>query len=912
VPRPSTPSSTASLPDISFFSDVFRDSAIPTIIMGPDSKVLFWNAAMERLFGWSSEEVLGRSLPIVSPKQWEEHLQMRQLTQDGKGFSRHRIIRRDKSGKPVEVSVSTWPIRGADGHAIGFVGIYVEVQTEDLRFRRTLAEKHLEEIERLYATAPIGLCFLDKDLRFVKVNERLAQIDGLAAEAHVGRRLAEVVPEVAASMEEIYREVMATGVPLKERELQAATPALPGVPRVWQVSAYPLNDPDGTVLGLTAVVSDITERKRWSEELERQEALLRLVIDGLPGMVFYVDRDRRYRFANRAAGEWFARPPRDFEGRKISELLGEATFQSVRERLDRALAGEEVEADFRHSYPDRERDVRAHYVPDRALDGEIRGMVAFVQDVTEQRQAERALRDSEERFRRMVEIAVEGIWIVDATGRTSFVNDRMAEMLGYTREEVLGRPCFEFFDLEDREGARLEFEEQRGELHKILAAEPREHHFRHKDGSSVWLDITGTPITNDSGAFTGILKMCADVTERKKNEQRFRQAQKLESLGILAGGVAHDFNNLLTVIIGNANLVLERTESASPSRKMLQSLITASEQAAQLTRQLLSYAGKDQGRLQPLDLAAIVRELVPLLTAIIPKMVNLSLELEDGRHLVSADPAQLQQVLMNLVINAAESIPVNATGAVKVTVGRRTLQPEDYRDAVVLIETSDQEYVSFKVTDNGGGIDPAMQPRIFDPFFTTKFQGRGLGLATVLGIVKGLGGTLAVRSAPGQGSVFTVLLPAVQAAAARAEPPRSRSPGPAAAGVGTILFVDDDAALRAIAQQTLEEHGYRVLLADNGRQAIAVASAHPEVRAVVLDLTMPVMGGDSAGPILRSLRPDVPLILSSGYAAWDALERVGSGVAAAFLEKPYQPDVLAARVEEVLHILPGNVAVKTT
>ena len=879
--------------------------------MAPDSTVLFWNAAMERLFGWSAEEVLGRVLPIVPPERWEEHLQMRAQTGAEKGFSRHRIVRRDKAGRSIEVSMSTWPIREAGGRVMGLVGIYAEIQTEELRFRRVLAEKQLEEIDRLYATAPIGLCFLDKDLRFVRVNERLAQIDGLSADAHVGRRLAEVVPEVAASMEDIYRQVMATGVPLKERELQVAMPERPGVPRVWQVSAYPLKDPAGTVLGVTVAVSDITERKRWSEALERQEALLRLVIDGLPGMVFYVDRDGRYRFANRGAEEWFARPRRDFEGRKLGDVLGETAFESVRERLDRALSGEEVVADFRHRYMDRERDVHAHYVPDMAPDGKVRGMVAFVQDVTEQKQAERALRDSEERFRRMVEIAVEGIWIVDAGGGTTFVNSRMADMLGYTREEMLGRPCFEFFDPEDRESARLEFEEHRAELHQILTVEPRERHFRHKDGSSVWLDITGTPMSDDSGGFAGVLKMCADVTERKKNEQRLRQAQKLESLGILAGGVAHDFNNLLTAIIGNASLVLERTEAANPSRKMLQSLITASQKAAQLTRQLLTYAGKDQGKLQRLDLAAIAKELAPLLTAIISKVVNLSLQLEDGCHWVEADPAQLQHVMMNLVINAAESIPANAPGEVNVTVGCRTLQPEDYQEAVVPIETNDREYVAFRVSDNGSGMDAATQSRIFDPFFTTKFHGRGLGLAAVLGIVKGLGGTLTVRSVQGQGSVFTVLLPAIKSAAARGEPPRPRTPEPAPSGVGTILFVDDEAALRALAQQALEEHGYRVLLAENGRQAIAMASAHPEVRAVVLDLAMPVMGGDSAAPILHSLRPDVPLILSSGYAEWDALERVGSGVVAAFLEKPYQPNVLAAKVEQVLRDHPGKVAIET-
>jgi CheY-like chemotaxis protein len=339
---------------------------------------------------------------------------------------------------------------------------------------------------------------------------------------------------------------------------------------------------------------------------------------------------------------------------------------------------------------------------------------------------------------------------------------------------------------------------------------------------------------------------------------------------------------------------------------MLQALITASERAAQLTRQLLTYAGKDQGKLQPLDLAAIVRELTPLLSAIVPKMVKLSLELEDGVHRVGADPAQLQHVMMNLVINAAESTPTHTPGEVKIAVGRRVLLPQDYRDAVVPVESSDREYVWFRVTDHGSGMDAGTQSRIFDPFFTTKFQGRGLGLAAVLGIVKGLGGTLTVRSAPGQGSVFTVLLPAIEAAVARVESPLPRSPGPAAcAGTGTILFVDDEAALRAIGQQTLEEQGYRVLLADNGREAIAMASAHPEVCAVVLDLAMPVMGGESAGPILRSLRPDVPLILSSGYPEWEVLERVGSGVATAFLEKPYQPAVLAAKVEEVLRIRPG-------
>jgi len=274
-------------------ADVFRDSAVPSVILTPNGLVLFWNAAAERLFGWSADEVLGRPLTsvLVPAHRADEHRQIRLRTLEGRGFSQHRITRRVKDGRLIEVSLSTWPIRGADGRVIGIIGIYADIGAEELRFRQSLAQKQLEEVARLYATAPIGLGFLDAKLRFVRVNERLAQIDGLAAEAHVGRRLADVVPQAAASLERIYREVIATGVPLIEHELRAATPALPGVPRDWQVSAYPLKRPDGTPLGLTFAVSDITERKRLNEELKRQEMLLRIVLDGLPGEVLYIDRD---------------------------------------------------------------------------------------------------------------------------------------------------------------------------------------------------------------------------------------------------------------------------------------------------------------------------------------------------------------------------------------------------------------------------------------------------------------------------------------------------------------------------------------------------------------------------------------------------------------------------------------------
>jgi PAS domain S-box-containing protein len=880
---------------ISFFAKLFRDSAMPAAILAPDSTVLFWNVAAERLFKWSSEEVLGGPVPIVPPDGMDEYRERFKRILNGDELSADHVIRIDKDHNRIEFSVSAWPIRDTDGRVTAVVGVGVDTGHEKRQHRESLIKRQLEQLELLYATAPIGLGFLDTDLRYVRVNERLAQINGLPAEAHAGKRLADVVPEVAASLEDIYREVIATGASLTDRELRAATPGFPGVQRDWQVSTYPLKDHDGTVLGVTFAVSDVTERNRLNDELRRKEMLLRLVIDSLPGAAFYYDRNRRFRFANRTFGEWFQRPVAAFEGRHIAEVLGDAAFELVRERLDRALEGEHVQFEAHVRYPDRERDVYVNYVPDCSPDGFVCGVVGLVRDLTEQKRAERSLRDSEERFRRMVEIAVEGIWIVNTNGKTTFVNDRMAAILGYSKEEMLGRVFLDFIDPEDVDRARLGFEPAKNPNPN---PEPHEFRFYRKDGSVVWLDVTVAAMV-DAAGLSGVLAMCTDVTERKHSEQRLRQAGKLESLGILAGGVAHDFNNLLTGIMGNASLVLQGLEPDSRFREMLQGVMSASEHAARLTRQLLTYAGRDQGKLQPLNMAVAARELLPLLSASIPKTVQISQKLDDGVPVVQANRAQLQQVMMNLVINAAESIPERTPGEIRIEVGRGRLQPEDYRAAVVQIEHDDKEYVFFSVTDSGTGMDAETQARIFDPFFTTKFHGRGLGLSAVLGIVKGHRGTLSVRSAPGRGSVFTVFLPASQdkqQVHTRMLPVRQTDPSAA----GTILFVDDEPAVRKIAQSTLERHGYSVLLAENGHQAIGVLAAHPEVEATVLDLAMPVMSGDTAGPLMNSLRPDVPLILSSGYSEGDALARVGPNVVAAFLEKPYSADVLVAKVEEVL------------
>jgi CheY-like chemotaxis protein len=330
---------------------------------------------------------------------------------------------------------------------------------------------------------------------------------------------------------------------------------------------------------------------------------------------------------------------------------------------------------------------------------------------------------------------------------------------------------------------------------------------------------------------------------------------------------------------------------------MLRDVIGAAERAAQLTRQLLAYAGKAENASSPTDVSAFVRELGALLRTSIPKLVQVAFELDDQLPPVMVDPAQLQQVVMNLVINAAEAIPDGTPGTVTVSTTVRSLQPEDSRTAVIPIDQAAPEYVAMTVRDTGAGMDIATQARIFDPFYTTKFAGRGLGLSAVLGIVRGYRGTVTLTSAPGQGTTFTVLLPAERGAVVADEATKAKV---TVKGHGKILIVDDEGLVLNVARRALEHHGYEVIVAGDGVYAIEQVRKHPELRAVLLDMAMPEMGGDAAAVEIRALRPDLPIVLCSGYAERDARQRTSGTPFSTFLQKPYSIGALIEKMASVL------------
>ena len=377
--------------------------------------------------------------------------------------------------------------------------------------------------------------------------------------------------------------------------------------------------------------------------------------------------------------------------------------------------------------------------------------------------------------------------------------------------------------------------------------------------------------------------------ERRNLEEQLRQAQKLESLGLLAGGVAHDFNNLLTGILGNASLVLEMLSPPEPERSMLEDVVRASERAAELTRQLLAYAGKGKFVVQPVHLSDLVREISQLVRSSIPRQVELKMMLPPDLPVVEADPSQMQQLVMNLVINAAEAIG-DKTGTVEITTGVRRIAN---RHGI---------YVYLEVHDTGCGMSEETREQIFDPFFTTKFTGRGLGLAAAQGIVRSHDGTIDVVSHPGHGSTFLVCLPAMERYAAMWDAPQGAKGAGAYAGAGIILVVDDEELVRRAAKAALQRYGYTVMEAENGIEAVDLFQRMRDtVALVLLDLTMPLLSGEDTYRKLKAIKPDVPVIVSSGYDEMEAERRFGREGALDFIKKPYVAQKLAQKVQTALN-----------
>lgn len=523
--------------------------------------------------------------------------------------------------------------------------------------------------------------------------------------------------------------------------------------------------------------------------------------------------------------------------------------------------------------------------------------VELRREIANREKVEQALNLQKAQAQQYLDVAGVILVLLDHSGRVVLINRMGCDVLGRSEGEILGVDWFEaFVPAGDREALRADF--ARRVAAQTDAANPFEYAVLDFAGRRRTISWRHVLVRDDQGNVVGTLSSGSDVTERRQMEAQILHAQKLESLGILAGGIAHDFNNILTAVLGHADLALRELAPVSPARGNLHEIATAARRAADLCRQLLAYSGKGRFVVEPIDLSALIGEMTHLIEVSISKKVSLRRHFAPNLPAVDGDATQLRQIVMNLITNASEAIG-EAGGEILVTTDSMVCDEAYLQSAQITDRLPAGRYVTIEVSDDGCGMDAGLLERIFDPFFSTKFAGRGLGLAAVLGIVRGHKGGVKVYSEPGQGTTFKVFLPA---SVSQPRPPESPRDADAQwRGQGTVLIVDDEECVRTLGREMLTRMGFSVLLAEDGRGGLEVFARERErIVCVVLDLTMPKMDGEEAFRLLRAACPDVRVILCSGYNEQDVTQRfVGKGLAG-FIQKPFEYATLAARLREAL------------
>jgi PAS domain S-box-containing protein len=509
---------------------------------------------------------------------------------------------------------------------------------------------------------------------------------------------------------------------------------------------------------------------------------------------------------------------------------------------------------------------------------------------------------SEGLYRAFFEQGPDGLIVFDpGTARPVEFNDQVCRQLGYSREEFARLRLADFEVVETAD-------EVRAHIAKIIHAgqDDFDTKYRTKQGEIRDVHISAHLIETVGGP----VYYCVwrDITERKRAEEeseqlwaQVRHAQKLESLGVLAGGIAHDFNNILLAILANADLALLDLPEDSPARISLAEIEKATHRAAALTQQMLAYSGQGRFEIKPLDLTEVVGEMAHLLGASISKKTVLHMDLGRGLPAVRADGAQIQQIVMNLVLNASEALDPETGGDVELLSGVDICTSEYLEQSRLPERPPPGRYVFIEVEDHGRGMDQETRERLFDPFFTTKFTGRGLGMSAVLGIMRGHCGAIVVQSAPGKGTTIRVLFPALDEATAvpHDRPVETRTGAPR--GSGTVLLVDDERAVRSVTQQMLKRFGFDVLVASDGFEALDIFRLRgSQIACVLLDLSMPGMDGEQTLRALRRIDANCRVILASGYAGTVIEERFAGCSVSAFIQKPYNLKTLSETLHQVL------------
>jgi PAS domain S-box-containing protein len=654
-------------------------------------------------------------------------------------------------------------------------------------------------------------------------------------------------------------------------------------------------DESGRLIAFGGIARDVTDRRKLESALRDSDRHFRKLIENATDLVATLDATGIITYQSPAVRRVLGFEPEELVGQSAFDFLHPDEREQVQRTFFASLGRQELQTlEYRYrrkngTYCWLESCGRPLF--DEA--GVVIGGIINSRDVTERREVSDALVRSNA-IRKAIEDAVmAGLVVCDAKGRLTYANPAFTRMTDYYEEELVGTtPPFPYWAPEDLEARLVRFQRMlRGEAPPI----PYETRLVKRNGDRFDAFLQPSPIQLPDGT-QGWIAVVTDTTERKQLENQFQQALKMEAIGRLAGGVAHDFNNLLTAILGYAELALDEALPGNPLRESLVEIRKAGESAASLTRQLLAFSRHQVLQPTVLDLNTVVTEMTKILGRVIGEDVRLVTALAADLRSTRADRGQIEQVIMNLAVNARDAMP--SGGQLVIQTGNRTLAEPA---AAGLTDLAPGEYVVLGVSDTGHGMDDGVLEHLFEPFFTTKERGRGtgLGLATIYGIVKQSGGHINVRTQPGKGTSFVVLLPACDAAEAQAGAGTRQQAWRVAAE--RILVVEDNDAIRSLAQQVLAQAGYSVHVASTSEDALAMlATGGLGVDLLLTDVVMPGMSGSALAVQLRQRYPRLPCIFMSGYTD-DALKYHGvEQMEDVFLPKPFRPATLLQKVRERL------------
>jgi len=878
------------------------------IVTARDGTIAHWTPAATTVLGWDADTATGgRLVDLLDPTPANFGPQAAPaLTLGGTSWQGVATVRHRTRGK-ITVLLSLAPVAlAADGNP-GDDGLVLRVRPYPERNRPqaypelepAVLERALEQVADLVMITAGPATDADSS-RIVYVNTAFERVTGYSRTDVVGRS-----PTLLRGPDTDRAAAARVDTAIRDRERvreELLHYTKHGEPLWLDIDLIPVDTAAGSYLQWVAVERDVTPQKGQEVALRAREERLRLALnavwDGLwdwhvpTGYSYYAPR-----WYTMLGFEEHALPPHidTFLDLLHPQDLAR-TEQALRDHFDGRTDTYAIEVRLRTSINTWKWVLTRGTVVERESHGRPVRMVGTHTDIAERKQAELALRTSEDRFRTLTMASPLGIFLTDADGLCTFATPRMADLWGTTVDLLLGRGFRDAAHPDDRARIAAAWKDA-AHTGGTLGIEYR---VVRPEGGIRWVHER-TAAHRDGAALTGFVGTIEDIgaqkaaaDDRQRLEVQMQHAQKLESLGVLAGGIAHDFNNLLVGILGNASMARDEAEPGTPAEELLADIEIAARRAAELTMQLLAYAGKGRFNMQPLDLAGEVREMTSLLHSAISKRATLSLVFGDDLPLIAADPTQVRQVIMNLVTNASDALEDNA-GVITLVTGAMHADTEWLAECLGADGVSPGEFVFMEVADTGVGMNRETLARIFDPFFTTKFTGRGLGLAATLGIVRGHRGALHVSSEPGAGTVVRVLFPTVER---RNLNRRTRVDSGERTRTGTILVVDDEPSVRAVAGRMLTRSGYAVLEAVDGDDALELFEAHEaDIAAIVLDVTMPRMNGTEVLAELRRRGKSVPVVLASGHTSQSLAAPHPGDARPIFVQKPFVADDLLGAID---------------